>query len=138
MREPIMDAELERWAKVRADDAGHLARELITYRRYAGIITAITERRRQIEDEGWSCDHDDEHSNGEMAWAAAAYTIGVPGLSGRVQDGKRFVPWPWDAKWWKPSDSRRNLVKAAALLIAEIERVDRAARKTSGTGGGDA
>ncbi|MBB4574442.1 phosphohydrolase [Rhizobium lentis] len=33
MRAPVTDDELEQWAKVRADDAGHLARELITYRR---------------------------------------------------------------------------------------------------------
>lgn len=31
----VSDAELEQWAKMRADDAGRLARELIEYRRAA-------------------------------------------------------------------------------------------------------
>jgi hypothetical protein len=35
--------------------------------------------------------------------------------------------WPWPPEWWKPCDRRANLVRAAALLIAEIERIDRAA-----------
>jgi hypothetical protein len=40
--------------------------------------------------------------------------------------------WPWDRKWWKPKDRRRDLVRAGALILAEIERLDRAAAKTSG------
>lgn len=35
--------------------------------------------------------------------------------------------WPWHRVWWKPSTRRRNLVKAGALILAEIERLDRAA-----------
>lgn len=42
--------------------------------------------------------------------------------------------WPWDASWWKPSNARRNLVKAAALLISEIKRIDRAAAPASKQG----
>jgi hypothetical protein len=34
--------------------------------------------------------------------------------------------WPWSPDWWKPRDARRNLERAAALIIAEIERLDRA------------
>ena len=33
--------------------------------------------------------------------------------------------WPWAAEWWKPKDCRRNLVRAGALILAEIERLDR-------------
>lgn len=33
MRDKITDEELRQWAKTRVDDAGHLARELIEYRR---------------------------------------------------------------------------------------------------------
>lgn len=40
-------------------------------------------------------------------------------------------PWPWEAQWWKCAHPRRTLVKAAALLIAEIERLDRLELKTS-------
>lgn len=31
--------------------------------------------------------------------------------------------------WWKPGAPRRMLIKAAALIVAEIERLDRAAAK---------
>jgi hypothetical protein len=38
--------------------------------------------------------------------------------------------WPWEDKWWKPKDRRRDLVRAGALIVAEIERLDRLAAKT--------
>lgn len=35
--------------------------------------------------------------------------------------------WPWDVRWWKPSpDPERNLVKAGALIAAELDRLARA------------
>lgn len=85
-------------------------------------ITA--ERRRQQEAEGWTAEHDDTHEAGEMACAAACYAINsaVP-LVGSVATARY---WPWDMRWWKPTGRRRDLVKAAALLVAEIERLDRA------------
>lgn len=73
------------------------------------------ERQRQIEEEGWTPEHDDRHANGELACAAACYVIG---------DAER---WPWHKSWWKPRSRRSNLVRAAALIVAEIERLDRAA-----------
>jgi len=39
--------------------------------------------------------------------------------------------WPWNMVWWKPKNYRRDLVKAAALLVAEIERLDRKAQSTN-------
>lgn len=33
--------------------------------------------------------------------------------------------WPWSREWWKPKNPRRDLVKAGALIVAEIERLDR-------------
>ena len=78
------------------------------------------ERRRQIEAEGWTPAHDDEHAAGEMAEAAACYALGAMFISGADD----FI-WPWELQWWKPKDRRSNLVRAAALLLAEIERLDR-------------
>lgn len=81
----------------------------------------MAERFRQVEKEGWTATHDDaEHYNGEMAKAAACYAIAdlFPGYVQRM--------WPWDDGWWKPTTERRNLIKAAALIVAEIERLDRA------------
>lgn len=83
-----------------------------------------SERERQISQEGWTTAHDDSHSTGELAAAAACYAFGemlVDEASGPV--------WPWSEDWWKPSwpiDRRRDLVKAGALIVAEIERLDRA------------
>ena len=71
------------------------------------------ERRRQIDVEGWTPEHDDQHADGSLAQAAACYAIGSP------------LYWPWDCKWWKPKGERRDLVRAAALIVAEIERLDR-------------
>mgnify|MGYP000899174808 CR=1 FL=1 len=82
----------------------------------------LAERRRQIEVEGWTPEHDDEHGAGEMAAAAACYALNAAGCGCEVARN-----WPWDGSWWKPSTARRDLVKAAALILAEIERLDRAA-----------
>ncbi|MBP1873508.1 hypothetical protein J2Z19_003223 [Ensifer adhaerens] len=74
----------------------------------------LAERDRQKAVEGWSTAHDDQHVDHELSRAAASYAIG------------NVAYWPWSLAWWKPCDRRRNLVKAGALIIAEIERIDRA------------
>jgi hypothetical protein len=79
----------------------------------------LAERQRQISAEGWTPEHDDEHSRGEMASAAACYAVVHKGIDLRPL-------WPWSPYWWKPTDRRRNLTKAGALILAEIERLDRA------------
>ncbi|MDY1482858.1 hypothetical protein [Pseudomonas aeruginosa] len=85
------------------------------------------ERRRQITAEGWTPEHDDAHSHGEMARAAACYALAG---SSAPNDGTAALlvslAWPWDEQWWKPTSARRDLVKACALALAEIERLDRA------------
>ncbi|WP_353436324.1 hypothetical protein [Pseudomonas aeruginosa] len=85
------------------------------------------ERRRQVEAEGWTPEHDDEHSHGQMARAAACYALAG---SSAPNDGTAALlvslAWPWDEQWWKPSTARRDMVKACALALAEIERLDRA------------
>lgn len=85
------------------------------------------ERKRQVEAEGWTPEHDDEHSHGQMARAAACYALAG---SSAPNDGTAALlvslAWPWDEQWWKPTTTRRDLVKACALGLAEIERLDRA------------
>ncbi|EOD8835531.1 hypothetical protein [Pseudomonas aeruginosa] len=91
------------------------------------------ERRRQIEAEGWTPEHDDAHSHGQMARAAACYALAG---SSAPNDGTAALlvslAWPWDEQWWKPSTARRDMVKACALALAEIERLDRAAASQGG------
>ncbi|KSM93483.1 hypothetical protein APA82_27945 [Pseudomonas aeruginosa] len=85
------------------------------------------ERRRQVTAEGWTPEHDDAHSHGQMARAAACYALAG---SSAPNDGTAALlvslAWPWDEQWWKPTTTRRDLVKACALGLAEIERLDRA------------
>jgi hypothetical protein len=89
----------------------------------------LAERQRQISAEGWTPAHDDEHSEGEMALAAASYAINAVASEYHTANpgSDPGLVWPWDREWWKPKGPRRDLVRAAALLQAEIERRDRRA-----------
>jgi len=88
-------------------------------------IDVIDERVRQLEEEDWDYTHDDEHINGELIHAAICYAqIGQNPYDPQGQ--VRPMTWPWGDDDWKPKSNRENLVRAAALLIAEIERLDRA------------
>lgn len=91
----------------------------------------IAERQRQQSIEGWIPEHDDQYKSGEMSRAAGLYAISAGFASKYLEGESKTCPvpdgWPWANEWWKPTNSRRDLVKAAALIIAEIERIDRAA-----------
>lgn len=103
------------------------------YQRVLDEIAA--ERRRQIEIEGWTPEHDDvEHPHGEMSQAAATYALEAT-RDNHYRDDGLPVTWPWSSGWWKPKDRRRNLIRAAALVVAEIERIDRSEALTARHGG---
>jgi len=91
----------------------------------SAIEDVMKERQRQMDAEGWTPEHDDTHVDGEMRIAASCY-------AGDTRKFTKASPpaWPWSECWWKPKSLRENLVRAAALLIAEIERIDRL-QKTS-------
>lgn len=98
------------------------------------VADIVAERKRQVEVKGWTAAHDDKHKNAALALAAACYALetaaAARGYSQYLNEqfsvhANRF--WPFDDKWWKPSEPRSMLVKAAALIVAEIERLDRAA-----------
>lgn len=79
---------------------------------------------------GYTAEHDDGHIE-EMARAAACYAMPEPFremIRTTLAPKPRY--WPWAYRFWKPKpDNRRQeLVVAAALLLAEIERIDRAGR----------
>ena len=109
------------------------------------------ERNRQVAEEGWTAEHDDEHRAGELALAAACYATPVPLFAMHVHaSGVTFSdPWPWEARWdGRPFDGNvlrtvperggtsaidysqeerlRALEKAGALIAAEIDRLLRA------------
>lgn len=102
-----------------------------------GVATAaqdiLAERSRQISAEGYTPGHDDEHDGGELAAAASAYVFAAADRLHPMSQGDggftaseppMMMPQEWS---FKPDDPRRMLVKAGALIIAEIERLDRAA-----------
>lgn len=90
-----------------------------------GAYLIHQERLRQQQVEGWTPEHDDQHVGGELAAAADAYIFAALALvAGKPID--KTVLWPWADDWWKPSDDPiRNLVKAGALIAAEIDRLQR-------------
>ncbi len=94
-----------------------------------GIGLIENERMRQVLGEGWTAKHDDQHKDGELALAAAAYAVHATKLGDPAPPGYSYgVPpiWPWSDADWKPSDDPvRNLIKAGALIAAEIDRLER-------------
>ncbi|MEN8639643.1 hypothetical protein [Pseudomonas sichuanensis] len=113
----------------------------VEHRCQDGITVAgraiLTERQRQIESEGWTPAHDDQYGSLELVDAASCYALAPPWLDiwdDEKQAMKKWQPdcpqsWPWALTWWKPRSRRENLIRAGALILAEIERIDRAAAK---------
>lgn len=93
----------------------------------AFVLAGLAERRRQVEVEGWTTEHDDAHEPGELALAGSCYA-----QSAGMERSFDAMPkqWPWSPEWWKPAGFRRDLVKAFALIVAEGEKFDRS-RKSS-------
>lgn len=112
---------------------------------FPSLDLIAAERQRQVEREGWTPDHDDGHTLNELAAAGACYAL----LETRWKDsgvlGKRLVRdilWPWQWEEFKPADypdppfgpdvhidkKVKNLVRAAALIAAEIDRLERQRR----------
>ena len=85
-----------------------------------GAALIAAERRRQVEVEGWTPEHDTEHWDGELALAAVCYALPLYCRHDLAQE-----LWPWHPDWLKqtPHDRVRELVKAGALIAAEIDRL---------------
>ena len=90
-----------------------------------GATLIVEERLRQVLDEHWTPGHDDGHTRGELidaglSYIYAAINVGHPAMHTQPKE------WPWDGDWWKPDTNPvRNLVKAGALIAAEIDRLQR-------------
>lgn len=113
----------------------------------AGLIAE--ERRRQVEVEGWTEEHDDDHAGPALAlagicYAAAATDVDIREFDEDDGDFRIRDPWPWgDRRWDKrekharrgqTEEKRRSgrircLVIAGALLAAEIDRLLRERRQ---------
>lgn len=101
----------------------------------SAIHLIANERERQVKEEGYSSEHDMEHGRQELVWAAVCYLTPQcrrsPATRFKNVYDEEVLPypedWPWDAESWKPiPDNRiRELVKAGALIVAEIERLQK-------------
>lgn len=98
-----------------------------------GVELITKERARQVADEQWSSDHDDGHNRSELALAAACYALPPSIRTLKILRNSiwKFL-WPWGVRWWKPMAREddepgrlRELVKAGALIAAEIDRLQR-------------
>lgn len=132
------DAERYRWLRERDLDTIDAGGVFAGQTPPDAIEEIRAERNRQIAEEGWTTEHDDQHNRGELPSAAACYAW-FAGVSGIARETIRSLPasrqcdeavilnrlWPWEPRWWKPRDRRRDLIRAAALIVAEIERLDR-------------
>lgn len=112
------------------------------------ISDILAERVSHVAEKGWTPEHDDRHDDGSLALAAALYA--TPIMLHQVHVGSGDVtwtdPWPWTRPTWAgreqdgdpmtgrinegdgrtKHDRRRQLVIAGSLIVAEIERLDRA------------
>ena len=114
LRQPAMWREMPLGPSAYDDSISSAARDV------------FAERQRQISAESRTTEHDDAHDNGELAMAAAAYAWS----SAMHGDATPFMVgwnqlWPWEYEEFKPKTPRENLVRAGALIVAEIERIDR-------------
>jgi hypothetical protein len=92
----------------------------------SGVESIAAERKRQLEQEGYSYEWDDEKKGESLARAAACYAMP---RSFRILNSKSKVPleWPWFVEDWKPTpeDREKELIKAGALIAAELDRLRR-------------
>jgi hypothetical protein len=95
-----------------------------------GVELIAEERQRQVEEEGWTPEHDDEHIQGMLAVVGGLYAIppqwrdvGGPAVSFDLVE--LMLQTPVARQWWNPKDRMRDLVRAGALIAAEIDRLQR-------------
>ena len=88
-----------------------------------GVALIVADRVRQIIEEGWTPEHDARHGRSELVDAAVCYALAAKSPNPGYTPGL----WPWGLEWWKPvkdDGGIRNLVKAGALIAAEIDRLN--------------
>lgn len=82
------------------------------------------ERQRQISQEGYTPEADQQYTKGQLEWAGDYYAAPA--------EERIHLRWPWAMEYFKPTpDNRvRELVKAGALYQAEKERLMNAGQLT--------
>jgi hypothetical protein len=86
-------------------------------------IADIVTERQDLSTAGLLPSH--ELKPNDLPKAAAA--LALAGVPRYAKAGWPELFWPWRRPRFRPASSRENLVRAGALILAEIERLDRQA-----------
>jgi hypothetical protein len=91
----------------------------------SGIVEFARERLRQVEELGFTKEHDSEHDGSDLVAAAICYIDYALGdMKGYEGDNPPYH-WPWGTEDWKPEGSAlENIVKGGALLAAAYDRIE--------------
>lgn len=133
-------------------DARHEAKQLAAVLRAmeapalkltAAAHDVLTERTRQVAQEGYDTEHDDSHVNDEIAAMAALFVMPEAARDWDTSStgyGRTLAEAMLPPDWNYPrlGDRRDQLVKGAAMALADIERIDRAAIAAQAAQGGAA
>lgn len=89
--------------------------------RFELLDEVLNERIRQITKHGYLEAHDDEHTDGSIADAAAHYAS--------TKDDTGL--WPWDPQYDKKRTKtrREQCITSMSMLMAEVERLDRESKQ---------
>ncbi|MBO9380292.1 hypothetical protein GG804_26355 [Sphingomonas histidinilytica] len=99
------------------------------------LADVLGERLDQIFRHGFDADHDRAHPPTDLPLAALTY---LEDALTKLHGGEGYTapilgtaaeapaPWPW-RDLFRPADARTNMVKACALLLGAIDRLDSAA-----------
>ncbi|MBW2672480.1 MAG: hypothetical protein JRD89_03570 [Deltaproteobacteria bacterium] len=125
-----------------------------------GAERIASERQRQLDKLNWTAEHDDGHADGALALAAVCYASPVRlYVVNEYARGRMYQdPWPWpgeycDKRFYTAHATAHSsnvppnpdsftkaervdlLVKAGALIAAEIDRLERVIAETGGEDG---
>jgi len=81
-------------------------------------IDVVLERQRQQLEEGYDAAHDGQYTGSQLARAAACYALKSAGLA--------IMYWPWPNAPIKDCGRRESLIKAGALILAQLDTLDAA------------
>lgn len=139
--------EYEKWRAARMTDEEFQKRYNWQADTRDGATRIADERKRQVDELGWDADHDDDHTDLSLVYAAACFASPVQLFRKSIDHSREtsFVD-IWPRRWSREHDRRavdekgklvepdmrlriRLLEKAGALIAAEIDRLLRKARR---------
>lgn len=85
-----------------------------------GIGLIELERIRQITQKGFSVQHDSHWEAGQMAKAAICYAMNQ---RDRIKFDAIDEIWPWSPDMFEPENRKWDLIRAGALIAAELDRI---------------